>query len=154
MPRHTDRTPPLRGGRVGNKVLIVDDSLCARILATRALRPEFEVLEAIDGPDALKKLTSEISCVLCDLSMPCMNGLEFLAAARVSRTTLPPVLMLTAYGEHVARDPRARDLGVHGWIQKPVDPKSLLSTVQGLVYGAHESGRSAPTHLSSSQWLE
>jgi len=113
-------------------VLTIDDSLMARTVLRRALvGAGFEVLEAVDGLDGLKKLTGEVACVLCDVNMPRMNGFEFLSAARGAGRPLPPVLMITAHEND--RPPGAREMGVVGWIVKPFDPELVVTTVRGLV---------------------
>lgn len=122
------------------RVLVVDDSMMVRAQARRVLAGAgFEVVEAANGLEALELLTSDIACVLCDVNMPLMNGVEFLEAAAGSGRALPPVLMVTTESEaHLIR--RARALGALGWMLKPYKPDSLIATVRKLA----ERGRAVP----------
>ncbi|MDT8341395.1 MAG: response regulator [Longimicrobiales bacterium] len=77
-------------------VLAVDDDPMIRSLTTRMLeRLGFDVLTAADGVVALEVFDAhaeEIVCVVCDLTMPRMDGWETLAALRERRPGLPVVL--------------------------------------------------------------
>ncbi len=122
------------------RILVVDDSLMVRAQAKRALEEAgFEVVEAANGLEALQRLTDDIACVLCDVNMPTMNGVEFLEAASASGQPLPPILMVTTESEaNLIR--RARALGAVGWMLKPYKPESLVATVRKL----SERGRTVP----------
>lgn len=77
-------------------VLVVDDEPMIRSLAARMLRRlGFDVLTAEDGVVALEvydEHAEAIVCVICDLTMPRMNGWETLTALRERRPGLPIVL--------------------------------------------------------------
>jgi len=64
----------------GRKALIVDDQADARDIITRMLSTVgFEIETAVNGADALEKVTSGFDLVILDLSMPVMDGFQFLA---------------------------------------------------------------------------
>ena len=67
--------------------LVVDDSKVVRMVARKILKDlEFEIVEAVDGKDALQKCGDRMpDAVLLDWSMPIMNGIDFLRQMR----TLP-----------------------------------------------------------------
>lgn len=114
------------------KVLVVDDSILARELAREALADtEFEIVEARNGAEALERLCAEVVCVLCDINMPVMDGLEFLEALR-DRPNRPPVLVVSTESE-VDLVQRARELGAVGWMVKPLQKALLEPTVRKLV---------------------
>ena len=102
------------------KVLVVDDSETIRLQVRKALTSAgYEILEAVDGLDGLDQLRAvrDIRAVLCDVNMPRMTGIEFVAKAR-DEGFQPPILMLTSEGQpSLIR--RARELGAKGWIVKP-----------------------------------
>lgn len=125
------------------RVLVVDDSMIVRAQAKRALEGAgFEVVEAANGVEALERLSDDIACVLCDVNMPTMNGVEFLEAASTSGISLPPVLMVTTESEaNLIR--RARALGAVGWMLKPYKPDSLVATVRKLAQRARTVPRCA-----------
>jgi len=81
------------------KIMVVDDEPQIREIVHRMLEKEgYEVTEAIDGKDALDKL-SEVKpeVILLDLMMPRMDGFEFLAQMRqVDQWHNIPVIVITA----------------------------------------------------------
>jgi two-component system chemotaxis response regulator CheY len=120
---------------MATKVLVIDDSMMVRQQVKRALGAEsFEIIEAQDGIDALEKVNamSDIGLVICDVNMPRMNGLDFLAAFRSdTRFVSVPVVMLTteAQSDLVAR---SKALGAKGWIIKPFKPDLLAAAARRL----------------------
>jgi len=77
-------------------VLVVDDEPAVRNMAQGMLRRlGFEALLASNGANAVeifRQRPREIRCVLCDLTMPGMNGWETLSALREIRADIPVVL--------------------------------------------------------------
>ncbi len=86
----------------GGTMLVVEDELVVRKVVMLALqRLGFAVLEAADGVEAVevfRQHRDEISCVLCDLSMPRMDGWETLTALR-QLTPGIPVILASGYSE-------------------------------------------------------
>ena len=110
--------------------MIIDDSQVVRLQVSRLLATAgYAVVEAIDGQDALDKLTSnpDVTLVFCDVNMPRLNGIEFLERVRPGL----PVVMLTTEGQIELRQ-RAKELGSRGWIKKPFKPELLVETVRKL----------------------
>lgn len=118
------------------KVLIVDDSRFVRQHVASVLVPVgFEVVEAVDGGDALDVLRREpgVALVLCDVNMPNLGGLEFLEAVR--RPGAWPklrVVMLTTEGQAELIE-KAKSLGARGWIVKPFKPDMLLDMTRAFL---------------------
>lgn len=77
-------------------VLVVDDEPILRSLAQRVLKSlGYETITASNGAEAIeifRQYPQEICCVLCDLTMPGMNGWETMAALRRIRPGVPVVL--------------------------------------------------------------
>ncbi|HEX3694929.1 MAG TPA: response regulator [Polyangia bacterium] len=121
------------------RVLVIDDSGSIRALVRDALVPAgYDVLEACDGVDGLEKIRAAaaelaLALVLCDLNMPRMGGMELIAACQ-SQGWQTPFLILTSDGQpSVIR--RARDVGVKGWIVKPIKPDLLRFAVDKILNG-------------------
>jgi len=114
------------------KVLVVDDSaLVRRQVAATLIAQGFAVVEAFDGQDAREKLVAfpDLELVVCDVTMPRMNGLEFLHAIRYEGKHMDlPVIMLTTEGRPEMIQ-QAKQLGAKGWLVKPLKPELLLATV-------------------------
>lgn len=112
-------------------ILAVDDSASMRQMVSFALRTSgFEVIEAIDGQDALEKLGDcQVDLVLTDQNMPRMDGLtlvrELRAQERFKRT---PILMLTTESSDEMKQ-AGRAAGATGWMVKPFDPVRLIEVV-------------------------
>ena len=115
------------------KVMIVDDSRTVRQQVTAAL-DGYQVLEAVDGVDALEQLAGcrDLELMICDVSMPRLNGIDLLVRLRELGRANLLVLMLTTEGQP-ALIARAKELGAKGWIVKPFKPEMLLATVRKLV---------------------
>lgn len=115
----------------GMRILVVDDDSAerqhVRMLATGL---GYEVSEAENGVQALEVLNSEsISVMITDLRMPQMDGLELIHKLRADGT-LPPTLVLTAYGSMDLAVATVHELGVFWFLEKPVDAQSLRLLVE------------------------
>ncbi len=93
---------PVEGGQ-GETVLVVDDEATVRMLMAEVLEEAgYAVLEAADGPEALKILQTEarVDLLLTDVGLPGgMNGRQVADAARATRPDLK-VLFVTGYAEN------------------------------------------------------
>ena len=125
-------------------VMIVDDSQMVRKQVARTLvAAGFAVIEAQDGADALRQLSTAAeapSLIVLDVNMPNMGGIEFLQSlrARGPGLAMPPVVMLTTEGDPKLMQ-EAKSLGAKGWIVKPFRPEMLLAAVQKLTQSATKS---------------
>ena len=114
------------------KILIIEDEEPIRRVLVRILTEEdslFEVDEAIDGKDGLKMLrNNNYDLVLCDIKMPKLDGIEVLEKVKISKKTLP-FIMLTGHG-NVSTAVEAMKLGAYDFISKPPDLNRLLNSVR------------------------
>jgi PAS domain S-box-containing protein len=96
----------------GRTVLVVDDEPNVRNLVTEVLQDMgLKVLEASDGPSALRILASDahLDLLVSDIGLPGgMNGCQLADAARESRPALP-VLFITGYAESSVFERRGKD---------------------------------------------
>lgn len=113
------------------RILTVDDAGSVRTLVSQALRRAgYEVVEAVDGADALDKVGAGVDMVITDINMPNMGGLELLARLRTREDTrFIPVLVLTTESQRYKRE-QAVQSGASGWIVKPFEPESLVAVVR------------------------
>ena len=115
------------------RVLVVDDSATVRQQVGHALREAgYEVSEAVDGLDGAEKIGSDrtIAMVICDVTMPRLNGLEMLE--RVKRDPINaslPIVMLTTEGQPALIE-RAKKAGAKAWIIKPFKADLLVAAVK------------------------
>lgn len=120
---------------MSSKILIVEDSATIRQQVAWALtQAGYEVVEAVDGEDALERLaaTPDIAMVFCDVTMPRMNGIELLSHL-AEKQIIPrlPIVMLTTEG-HPELLQRAKALGARAWMVKPVGEDLIVATVRKL----------------------
>jgi two-component system chemotaxis response regulator CheY len=118
------------------KFLIIEDSPTMRQLIRFALNriPQAEVIEASDGVDGLKKLSSnEVDLILTDINMPIMDGLKLVSLVRGNDSYKDiPIVIITTEGAKEDRE-RAMALGADAYITKPIQSTNLLSTVKELL---------------------
>ena len=115
-----------------SKILIVDDDAHIRELIRVFLRNDgFEVIEAIDGVDALSKLDSlKADLAIIDVMMPNMDGWQL--CQELKATFDIPVLMLTAKGE-TSQKLKGFQLGTDDYLGKPFEPLELVARVKALL---------------------
>ena len=122
-------------------ICIVDDHLNIREMLRYALTLQgVEVVEAVDGADALEKIVAlDIDLFLIDWLMPNMDGLEMLRRLRAMEAfTETPVVMISGRDDIEARS-RARELGVLYWLKKPFRISELQLAVENSLYHADSS---------------
>ena len=114
-------------------ILIVDDTLLARAMLRKFVtktKPNWQLLEAKDGNDALMKVNGKsIDVALIDYNMPGMTGLDL---GRRLRERFPNIIMalVTANIQDYIAD-EARSLGI-AFISKPVDEEKIVKFISGL----------------------
>jgi signal transduction histidine kinase/ActR/RegA family two-component response regulator len=121
----------------GVRVLVVDDEKDARDLIGRALEDRgAEITVAANSHDAMDILErSEIDVLLADIAMPDEDGYALIRRIRSSSTTTfceIPAAAVTAHARHDERR-RALDAGFHAHVAKPVEPLTLVRTVDQLM---------------------
>jgi DNA-binding response OmpR family regulator len=115
------------------KLLVVDDDDHIRELVKVFLQNEgFDVIEALDGVDALSKLdTEKVDMVIMDIMMPKMDGWQLCKEIRTFNSDLP-ILMLTAKGE-TAQKVKGFNLGTDDYLVKPFEPVELIVRVKSIL---------------------
>ncbi len=108
------------------RILIVDDDQhMTHTLADILSLAGHETVEASSGPEALEKAgVLPFDCILTDVRMPEMNGVELHRHLHQTQPGLPVVLM-TAYATDELIH-QGLDEGVAGVLDKPLDMKRLL----------------------------
>jgi two-component system chemotaxis response regulator CheY len=119
---------------MAQNILLIDDSPSVRTLMRGALEREaYQVFEATDGEDALEKLDGRpLGMIVCDLSMPRMDGLSFLRYLRQHpRYKFTPLMVLSTETRPEVRQ-AARTQGAQAFLTKPCTPTQLVTAVQRL----------------------
>jgi PAS domain S-box-containing protein len=116
-------------------ILVVDDLTQNNELLEAYLVPQgYEVIKAVSGEDALKKLAdNQIDLILLDVMMPGMDGFEVTRRIRQDpKTRLMPIILVTALKETEDRI-KGIKAGCDDYISKPFDKMELLARVQSLL---------------------
>ncbi len=112
-------------------ILAVDDSASIRQMVSFTLRSAgHEVIEAVDGQDAVDKLRDNtVDVILTDQNMPRMDGLTLvrLLRARDDCRTLPILILTTESSDEMKE--LGREAGATGWLVKPFDPERLINVI-------------------------
>lgn len=118
-------------------VLVVEDEVdIQQLVSYNLIRAGFNVTCADSGEEALGRLrTEQIGCVLLDLNLPGISGLEVCTAMRkveVNKGRSIPIIMLTAKGEE--EDVVAGlECGADDYITKPFSPKVLIARIKAVL---------------------
>jgi DNA-binding response OmpR family regulator len=111
-------------------ILIVDDEASIRDnLASLLERSGFKVAVAVDGQDALNKLSHVgADLIVLDVIMPRMDGREMLRQLRQNRNWMP-VILLTQVGDAAERA-MALEEGADDYLNKPFDTHELIARIK------------------------
>jgi two-component system KDP operon response regulator KdpE len=115
---------------MGDRVLVVDDEpSILRVVAANLRAHGYEALTAASGTSALTVIeTQRPDCIVLDLGLPDVGGLEVLRRVRTWAAT--PVVILTAVDDE--RDKAtALELGADDYVTKPFAMTELLARVRG-----------------------
>ena len=117
-------------------LLVVDDSATTRMLISLTLKKEgvYRIVEVSNGREAVDKLSVEpVDCVLTDINMPQMNGLDLISYIRSQyREPKLPIIVITTQGEEDARD-KGMAQGANAYLTKPISGPKLVSLVKELL---------------------
>ncbi|CCJ49736.1 response regulator [Bordetella parapertussis] len=117
------------------RILVADDSATMRMIVQAALTGAgWQVVTASDGKQAFELAQAQaVDLVVSDWNMPVMGGLDLIRGLRgQARYQDLPVLVLTTEDDGDSKA-AARDLGVCGWLNKPLDPDVLVDLAAELL---------------------
>jgi two-component system chemotaxis response regulator CheY len=112
-------------------ILAVDDSASLRQMVNFTLSEAgYTVIEAVDGQDALAKLTDAVNLVITDLNMPNLDGIQLIRSLRANPACKGlPIIMLTTESCET-RKQEGKAAGATGWIVKPFTRQQMLAVVK------------------------
>ena len=122
--------PPRRNARHLRILLVEDDDDIREAMALLLESEGYDVVQATDGEDALRKLRAasrSFGLVLLDLFMPVKNGWEF-RAEQMADPEIAAVPAVVVSADRNARD-GAAVLGAVDYLVKPIDFDRLLGTI-------------------------
>jgi two-component system, cell cycle response regulator DivK len=113
------------------KILVVDDTDWNRDLLVQLLEDDYDVLQAVDGAEGVKKTEQEEpDLILMDLGMPVMDGWE--ATRRIKANDVLKRIPIIAVTSHamVGDEIEARKAGCDDYLPKPIDEQILLEKIK------------------------
>jgi two-component system, chemotaxis family, chemotaxis protein CheY len=113
-------------------IMTADDSASIRQMVAFTLKQSgYNVIEAVDGRDALNKLaTQKIDMLLTDLNMPHVDGIGLIKGVRTGTLNkFIPIVMLTTESQD-SKKAEGKSAGATGWIIKPFKPEQLIAVVK------------------------
>lgn len=126
------------------RILHIEDDPANRLLVRKLLAPAgIEVIDAADGLEGIRLARdSHPDLVLVDIAIPGLDGYEVALRLR-SEPSLRrvPIVAITAEG---SRD-TSLAVGCDGFLQKPIDARSFVDTVQGYLGGRRDRATAEKT---------
>jgi two-component system, sensor histidine kinase and response regulator len=118
----------------GASILIVDDEEPNRALLRAILGGQHKILEAADGPSALRVLAEQpVDLVLLDVMMPGMTGYDVCRSLKQSQSgPFLPVLLVTALSDQEQKN-LGLQAGADDFLSKPVDRRELILRVRAFL---------------------
>lgn len=131
-----------KSNRQKTVLLADDDENLRRVLEFQLAEAGYRVVTAANGADALDAfLQNQFDCVITDLRMPALSGLDLLQRLKaVNQET--PVIVITAFGE-VETAVAAMRAGAYDYIAKPYNRDEVLLTLEKAIEfsGAKQENR-------------
>ncbi|HTM66345.1 MAG TPA: sigma-54 dependent transcriptional regulator [Flavipsychrobacter sp.] len=111
-------------------ILVIDDEKAIRKALNEILTFEgFKVDEAADGAEGVKKIEENTyDCIICDIKMPKMDGIEVLQKAQELKPDVP-FIVISGHG-NIETAVDAVKKGAYDYISKPPDLNRLLITIR------------------------
>ncbi|MBF0184421.1 MAG: response regulator [Magnetococcales bacterium] len=112
------------------RVLLVDDSSLARMMVRKIVTtrfPDWELVEAKDGAEALSLAETTLHLALLDFNMPGMNGIELAEILMIKYPGVALYLVTANIQERMQQ--KADALGI-GFIKKPIAENKLMEIMR------------------------
>lgn len=107
------------------KLLLVDDDADIREYSSELLSGEFEIIEARNGVEALKKYDN-VDLILLDINMPIMDGFQFLAKVEQDPNLNKPIIIVSGF---VDKECKLEYSNVIAVVDKPFGIKELITLI-------------------------
>jgi CheY-like chemotaxis protein len=132
-------------------MLVDDDPIFRRFISVVLEKAGYGVIQAEHGLDGLQKLRNEVpDLIICDISMPILNGIEFAEEVSWEYPEVPMVVVSAT--DDMSDVARALRFGIRDFLTKPISmPKNLLSTILNIL--EDETKHVSTSRDFSSQWF-
>jgi CheY-like chemotaxis protein len=132
-------------------MLVDDDPVFRRFISVLLEKEGYRVIQAEHGLEGLQKLRHQVpDLILCDLSMPILNGIEFAEEVCWEYPSIPMIVVSAT--EDMSDVARALRFGIKDFLTKPITvPGHLTSAISNIL--DDEQKHQEPSRDFSSQWL-
>lgn len=117
------------------KLLVVDDEQAIQKILSHYFKGKHEVVTCNNGAEAISWLYKGNlpDCVICDINMPVLNGLEFIEELRTSGlfNNLPVIVLSGA--DNSDTKIKCLDAGADDFIVKPFNPRELEARLHSVM---------------------
>ena len=114
------------------RILVCDDEESIRLLLNETLEEQYDIEQAADGREAVKKITKEpYDLLIIDIKMPGTHGFDAIERIR-ERNKKIPIIICSAY-RLMKDDIVVKTSDIAAFITKPVDLESLKTKVFELI---------------------
>jgi CheY-like chemotaxis protein len=126
------------------RVLLVDDSMYQRIKIRKILEAAgYEVVEGKDGEEGLTMAaSSEPDCMLLDLLMPNVDGMQVLRELNEKHPSFPIIIHTSDIQEQTRQECLA--LGAVAFLNKPSREEDVLAQIAQALQRQGKESRNAP----------
>ena len=132
-------------------MLVDDDPVFRRFISVLLEKEGYQVIQAEHGLEGLQKLRHQVpDLIICDLSMPILNGIEFAEEVCWEYPSIPMIVVSAT--EDMSDVARALRFGIKDFLTKPISvPQHLTSAISNIL--KDESKHSEQSRDFASQWL-
>lgn len=119
------------------QILIVEDNDINRAILAEILSPDYVILEAENGEEALSLLErykEKISLILLDITMPVMDGYTFLSIMKAEPAYASIPVIVTTQSDGEADEVAALSHGANDFVAKPYRPQVILHRVASIIH--------------------
>lgn len=120
---------------MNKKILVVEDeNEIAQLIAYSLKKENYDVVIALDGEEALKKLKESFyNLVILDLMLPKIHGMEICKIIKNdSKFISTGIIIVTAKGEEADKI-SGLEMGADDYITKPFSPRELTARVKAVI---------------------
>jgi diguanylate cyclase (GGDEF)-like protein len=117
-------------------ILIVDDNKINRKVLSNILKENYRLIEAVNGQEALEILEDrkgEIAAIFLDLTMPIMDGFEFLKKRQKDKELLSIPVIVQTQKEGVESEIRCLKDGASDFLTKPYNANLLVHRLENII---------------------
>lgn len=118
-------------------IAVIDDDAAVLDSLRMMLRPyDFDVRAFKSAEEFLADEDDSLQCIVCDVRLPDMSGLE-LQKQLHKRKRMAPLILITGHGD-IGMAVSAVKAGAHDFLEKPFSPDRLLDSIRSAVEKAHQ----------------